>query len=89
MEHAVYCSNQAYRVRPQHYLSDGVRSVQYSRVAIERRPLYTWISVTLPEPPQKFRGYDRTYISGSVALHLTSSLSLLWLCLLLSLLFSW
>ena len=34
--------------RPAHYPHDGLNNVRYKTDAIEFRPLYTWISVTLP-----------------------------------------
>jgi len=73
----------AYGVRPLYYMSDGVSSVQYSRVSIERRPLYTWIYVTLPDPPRNFKSYQRTYFSSAMALRLPATLIAVALLLLL------
>jgi hypothetical protein len=52
-------SNAAFRLRPKHYVNDGVNSLVYHRVATEFRPSYVWISVSLPEPPANFRSYPR------------------------------
>ena len=64
----VYYSSLAWRVRPKHYQSDGVSNVRYNRVTIEKRPLYTWIYVSLPEPPDNFKGYHRSLFSGTESL---------------------
>lgn len=63
-------SNLAWYIHPRNYMADGVNSVQYSRVSLERRPLCTWISVTLPEPPGNFRGYRRNFFGSASALRL-------------------
>ena len=57
-------SSLAWRVRPKHYAVDGLSSVRYDRDVVEKRSLYTWIHVTLPEPPQNFKGYRRSNSAG-------------------------
>jgi len=53
------CSSLAWRVRPKHYMADGVNSVKYDRVIVEKRAEYTWVYISLPEPPANFKGYQR------------------------------
>lgn len=48
-----FLGSMSWKYRPEHYPLDGVNNVRYKVDAVELRPLYTWLSITLPWPKFK------------------------------------
>jgi len=43
-----------WQYRPKHYVEDGLNTLRYKLEAIQPRPLYTWLLVSLPPHPNYF-----------------------------------
>lgn len=54
-------SAMGWRFRPAHYATDGLNTLVYTQKAVELRPLYYWLFISLPPPPHNFKAYSRTY----------------------------
>jgi len=69
-------------VSVRHYQSDGLSNGQHTRLTMEKRPHYTWIYVTLPDPPENFKGYKRSFFSTAAGLPASPPTQLAAKCLL-------
>jgi len=87
------CSGIAWKYRPKDYVVDGLSSLRYKLVAVESRPLYTWLLVTLPPHSTHFNGTYRApeSLDNSSTYHISQRhllVTLLVLCMIFAQLLS-